>query len=102
MKHGFEKIIGRTVSGVVVASNPNGPQHQVFVCFADGTAFEIYGESFSCADGLDTGGLPEAIRYAESMGGKIERIYPTALAQAVSTEAKQALDRAMRPPKEAK
>lgn len=77
MKSGIGDIVGKTISDVVVASNEKRPKQQVFLVFSDGTFFEIYGESFSCAADLDRGGLEDALEYAvKAMRGKIDKVYP--------------------------
>jgi hypothetical protein len=75
MKDGLKQVIGKHISGVVVASRPSSPRQQLFLTFADGTYFEIWGDSFSCAGGVDLGGAPAAIAYATGMGAKITRLY---------------------------
>ena len=77
MKDGLKDIVGKTVSGVVVAANShNHPHQQVFLVFPDGTYFEFYGEQFSCASGLNRGGLEKARSYAERGGADIKAVYP--------------------------
>jgi hypothetical protein len=58
---------------VVVARNPRGPRHQVFLVFEDGARFEFYGENFSCCSGMDK--APGIEHYVESAGGEIVQVY---------------------------
>ena len=72
MKSGVSEIIGKTIKGVVVSTrNKNTPREQVFLVFDDGTYFEFYGKEFTCASGLDKGGVGEALRYARIFCGDI-------------------------------
>jgi hypothetical protein len=48
----------------------------VFLVFSDGTHLEFYGSSFTCANGLDRGGVAEACSYAEKCGAHISAVYP--------------------------
>jgi len=73
MKPGIKNIIGKTISGIVVANNMANPKQQMFLIFSDGTYLEFYGEGFSCAGGLDFGGAAEASQYAEGMGARITK-----------------------------
>lgn len=75
MKGGIRAILGKTVTGVVITENLKQPRIQLFLAFSDGTYFEVWGESFSCAGGIDGGGIEEATRYAQSLGASIHRIY---------------------------
>ncbi len=76
MKDGLKYIIGKTITSVVFAENNSPPQNQVFLVFSDGTSFEFYGENFSCASGVDRGGVEEARGYAEKGGARIRAVYP--------------------------
>jgi hypothetical protein len=42
MKAEIQKIIGKTIKGVVVAEGFRGPQSQLFLIFTDNTFYEIY------------------------------------------------------------
>ena len=75
MKGGPEHIVGKLITGVVVASSPNDPKNQLFLTFSDGTYFEIWGAAFSCASALDQGGAAAAIAYASKNGGKVTATY---------------------------
>lgn len=75
MKGDFEKIIGKTITSVVVATNNQHHNDQVLLVFSDGTSFEIYGSSFSGASGLDRGGVADACSYAKKCGGHVS-VYP--------------------------
>lgn len=74
MKGGLSKILGKTISGVVVAENHRNPKQQVFIVFSNGTYLEIYGDEFTCANGLDSGGVEEAVAYAEGMDASIDYV----------------------------
>ena len=77
MKDGIGQILGRTVSGVIIAKNERrSPRYQLFLTFSDGTYFEIWGDSVACAGGIDRGGADAAIAYAESFGAHITARYP--------------------------
>ncbi len=65
MKAGIGDIVGKTISGVVIAQNSVKPNQQVFLTFSDGTYFEFWGESFSCAGGISRGSVAEASTYAQ-------------------------------------
>ena len=86
MKNGLKDIIGKHITAVVVAQSDRAPKQQVFLVFADGTRFELYGESFSCCSGLDRAEGIEA--YVESGTGKIERVYGDVRALAPADKAK--------------
>lgn len=75
MKDGLAKILGKTISGVVVASKDREPKQQVFLTFTDGTYFEFWGEQFSCAGGVDDGGIEKAVSYAEGIGATVTNVY---------------------------
>lgn len=73
MKEGIQYILGKTIEAVVVSDeNIRGPWTQVFLVFRDGTALELYGDVFTCASGLDRGGLESAARYAASPAARFE------------------------------
>jgi len=76
VKDGPKQIVGRTITSVVVASNDAGPQNQAFLVFDDGTRVEFWGPLFSCAGGVDRGGVEEAVRYAQKLGAEITAVYP--------------------------
>ena len=73
MKGGIRKVLGKTISGIVVAGNDKEPKIQLFLTFTDGTFFEIWGNSFDCCSELDSGGVSEVKRYAESHGATIQK-----------------------------
>ena len=75
MKSGIADVVGKQISGVVVATNARSPQQQLFLMFADGTYLEIWGSSFTCAGGLDRGGSAEAIEYVLKCGGQVTAKY---------------------------
>ncbi len=76
MKSGIGDIIGKTISEVVVTEKRNSPRTQIFLVFRDDSYLEIYGDSFSCAGGLDKGGSSDAIKYAQNMGAEVVETYP--------------------------
>lgn len=77
MKDGIREIVGKTISGVVIAQNQErSPRNQVFLTFSDGTYFEIWGDSFTCAGGVDRGTADDAIAYAKSFHAQITQKYP--------------------------
>ena len=62
MRGSFEKIIGKTISGVYTRDNENDPQGQMFLLFDDDTYFEIYGYgSMKGAGGIDKGDLDKVM-----------------------------------------
>ena len=73
MKNGLRYIIGKRIAGVAVAESDRAPRHQVFLLFADGTCFELYGDSFTCCSGLDDASHIEG--YVESNHGRITAVY---------------------------
>ncbi|MHB8405788.1 MAG: hypothetical protein ACYDCJ_10235 [Gammaproteobacteria bacterium] len=76
MKDGVGKIVGKTISSVVVGSNVREPRNQVFLVFSDGSSLEFYGSQFTCAGGLDKGGVEDATRYIGKLGGSVSMVYP--------------------------
>lgn len=76
MKDGIKEIIGKTVSGAVVGKNSRQPHVQLMLTFTDGTYFEIWGDSFTCAGGVDKGNAETASAYVTSMGGSVTQRYP--------------------------
>ena len=76
MKSVVGGLIGRTVSGVIVAESEKRPRQQVFLTFTDGTYFEFWGDQFSCAGGLQRGGISEVTAYVENtMGAKVSQMH---------------------------
>lgn len=61
MRGNFEKLLGKTIKGVIIKQDNGSPQNQIFILFTDDTYFEIYGDDMRGARGLDVGG-EEAIR----------------------------------------
>lgn len=55
----FRKVIGKRISGLVVARHPESPKSQVFLIFDDGTSYELYGTDIYGAGGIDREGLKE-------------------------------------------
>ncbi len=76
MKDGIREIVGKSIAGIVVAENNRSPRVQLFLTFTDGTYFEIWGDSFSCAGGVDRGDAETAAAYARLFGARITKIYP--------------------------
>ena len=77
MKDGLKDIVGKVIKEVVVGKNDQrDPANQVFLVFEDGTMFEVWGPLFSCAGGVDRGGVEEATDYIERAGGKVTQVHP--------------------------
>ena len=76
MKSNTERIIGKTITSVVVSRNDQWPQNRVFLVFSDDTYFEFYGQGFTCRDGLGIGGVRSAIDHAENMKSLEIKVYP--------------------------
>jgi hypothetical protein len=76
MKDGIKQIVGKTISAVVIANNVRRPHHQIFLVFDDETSYEIYGDSFTCAGGIDKKGIDRVLRYAKvAMGAVVSHVY---------------------------
>ncbi len=75
MKSGIEKIIGKTVSNVVVPKKSHKTR-QIFLTFTDNTYLKLFGEDYSWGNSLDSGGVAEAVRYAESAGADFISVHP--------------------------
>jgi len=73
MKDGLKDTIGKRIAAVLVAASDCSPQQQVFLVFADGSNFELYGENFTCCAGLDR--TADIARYVESGGGRVTAVY---------------------------
>ena len=73
MKNGLQQIVGKDIVAVVVAESHRSPRNQVFLIFADGTRFELWGDHFSCCSGLDS--VEGLERYVESGKGRIVQVY---------------------------
>ena len=73
MKDGLKEIVGKQIAAVVVAKSDCHPRNQVFLVFADGSNFELYGENFTCCGGLDR--TRDIERYVESGKRRIVRVY---------------------------
>ena len=69
MKDGIRNILGKTVKEVVYSDDARNSDH-VFLVFTDGTYFELWGDSITCAGGLDHGDIDSAVRYAKSSGAE--------------------------------
>lgn len=76
MKDGLKDIVGKTITAVAVGSREKNPAHQVMLIFSDGTYFEFWGNSFTCAGGVDRGGIKDACAYIEKCAnGEVTDIY---------------------------
>lgn len=75
MKDGLRQIVGKTISSVIVAKNHKSPENQVFLIFEDGSYFEFWGPEFSCAGGVEPGGLAQAAIDVEKLGGTVLKVY---------------------------
>lgn len=74
----FAAIVGKTVSGIVVADNDDGsPQSQVFLTFRDGTAFELWGDeaAIGTGSGLDSQSVDEIVRNLKKREGTTIRTF---------------------------
>ena len=73
MKNGIKHLVGQRVTGVVAARGHGNTRDQVFLLLEGGRRFELHGENFSCASGLDSAaGIFEYIRDG---GGKVTQAY---------------------------
>lgn len=75
MKDAIREIIGKTITGIVTATNDRSPQTRLFLGFADGTYFEFWGE-FTCSGGVDKGDIKAAEAYARKFPGSTIRTFP--------------------------
>ena len=74
----FAAIVGKIVSGVVVADHEDGsPRSQIFLTFRDGTAFELWGDEapIGTGSGLDNQSTEEIVRNLEKRDGTKIRIF---------------------------
>lgn len=78
-KDGIGQIVGKTIKSVILSEDnrKNPPLNQIFLVFADGTYFEIYGEFFTGGTGLHPGGEEAAVKYAKMFDGKITKFSVT-------------------------
>jgi hypothetical protein len=75
MKPGIKQVLGKTISGVVIAENDDRPKMQMFLIFTDGSQLEFYSDDdFTCANDLDHGGITRSIRYIESNANNLRKI----------------------------
>lgn len=91
MKDGIKQIVGKTITGVVVADQRSGTRRQMFLIFNDDTHFELWGDSFTGASGLDFGGLEKVRNYSANCGSEITMEIsqlPQAVSGALSTGTK--------------
>jgi hypothetical protein len=82
MKGGLKHIVGKQITGVLVAASERSPHEQVFLVFADGSDFEFWGDDFNCGAGLDRADGIE--RYVRSGKGEVVRVYGAPLGPARS------------------
>ena len=75
MKDGVKQIIGKEISAVIVVESQRAPTCQMFLVFLDGTYFEIWGDTFTGAGGVDHGGASDVIREISASGGRVTDIY---------------------------
>jgi hypothetical protein len=75
MQAGLGKIVGKTISHVVVGAADHGSREIVYLVFQDGTAFEFYGSDFSCASGLDRGGVSKVVTNMQKGGSRVYQVY---------------------------
>ena len=81
VKGSLNDLIGKIISGVVVAQYPKGnPRSRIFLTFSDGTAFEFWEdeESIAMAGALDRGGVNQITEMLERReGAKIATFRPS-------------------------
>jgi hypothetical protein len=65
----FEGILGKRISGLVVAKCDDSPQNQVFLIFDDGTYYELYGADVQGCKHIKPGGLHEVSLYLQGRPG---------------------------------
>lgn len=67
--YGMEKIIGKTISGVIVKENNYGgsPRAQLFLMFDDDTYYEFYvsGDKLNSTSDIDMGSRADVRRYMD-------------------------------------
>ena len=80
VKDSLSDLIGKIISGVVVAQYPKGnPRSRIYLTFSDGTAFEFWEdeESIAMAGGLDHGGVDQIVKMlGRREGAKIKAFRP--------------------------
>ena len=72
VKDSLSDLIGKIISGVVVAQYPKGnPRSRIFLTFSDGTAFEFWEDegSMAMAGDLDSGGVDQIVTMLERREG---------------------------------
>ena len=77
VKDSLNDLIGKIISGVVVAQYPKGnPRSQIYLTFSDGTAFEFWEDEDSIvasyvamAGGLDHGSVDQIVKRLEKRKG---------------------------------
>ena len=63
MKTENNKIIGKTIKGVVIGGGKRGPQSQIFFIFTDNSFYEIFSENhISVTSGLKKGGINAVLK----------------------------------------
>jgi len=64
MRPEIRRIVGKTISGVIVKESEREPRSQVFLLFAGGTYYELYsGAEIHGTGGPDPGGVAEVRAY---------------------------------------
>ena len=80
VKESLADLIGKIISGVVVAQYPQGnPRSRIYLTLSDGTAFEFWDDdnSIHMAGGLDTGGVDQIVKMLDRReGAKIHAFRP--------------------------
>ena len=78
IKDSLSQLIGKIISGVVVAQYPKGnPLSRIFLTFSDGTAFEFWEDEWNLtmADGLDSGGVDHIVKMLERREGATINVF---------------------------
>ena len=72
IKSSLKSLIGKIISGVVIAQYPKGnPSTRIYLTFSDGTAFEFWqdDEIISMASALNEGGVDQLVKMLERREG---------------------------------
>ena len=72
VKDAVSDLIGKIISGVVVAQYPKGyPRSRIYLTFSDGTAYEFWEDeqSIEMSGGLDHGGVDQIVEILERREG---------------------------------
>ena len=73
----MREIIGKTISGLVLAEPARGAKRQVLLTFTDGTFYEFHGGALDGAAGVDAGNLARAASYARLAGYARVTVHPS-------------------------